>query len=149
MGFAVGWNTVSAADGGSAVTGGAACCGAWRGCCGCCGGNEDLAAPTDGCGAPVRRLSSHSSRNEPLPAGFFAAGRVRAPAAPRRWPVGNTAIRLSISALTTALGRPYLAADSCFSAWPSLGFSVPSGGNAAILNGWVGTPPIKVRTMEL
>lgn len=110
-------------------------------------------------GVGVRRLLSQSSKKDDPPAGggvgaVAGAGLCHGPlGAPKLLATGLgsglVAMRSKISFSTLAFGLPYLAAESCLSASASLEFGVPSAGKVAILNGWVGTPPISVRTMVL
>lgn len=100
--------------------------------------------------AGALRLASQSSKNDGAaagPAGRGGNGRPppaapgivgRAPAgygAAGRGGVSGVRMRFMISASTLALGRPYLAAESCFRASMSFWLGLPNSGIAAMLNG--------------
>ena len=140
---------------------------------------KGLVGATDAPGVGCRLASHSSRNDDPGLAGAGAAGEVGAAkdgpevgagnplepkleyggelhgervfvGAPKAGLGGSSVfIRSKISCSTIALGRPYLAPESCFNASASFSFGLPKGGSVAILNGCVGTPPTSVRITVL
>ncbi len=117
------------------------------------------AAAIAGAGATGAGAVAGIAGTDAAPAGTGAAGVAVPPGAAGAAPPGAagdippTTVcplkRSKISASTTALSCPYLAADSCLIARPSSAFALPKGAEFFMLKGCDGSPPIINRIAAL